>query len=131
MNAILSITQARHWERLGRGRREAWSAEFRHSQRRNGSRPLRVHAGLVADGLGGGSSSDGSYCYGRGRTAMSRNLNGFFAFPANTRPESIVKPSLIGAVRMAAFRGVEDVARLHLPPGQVCAVVREADHVQI
>lgn len=62
---------------------------------------------------------------------MSRHLNGLFAFPANTRPENIVKPSLIGAVRMAAFRGVEDVARLHLPPGQVCAVAKEADHVQV
>jgi hypothetical protein len=61
---------------------------------------------------------------------MSRRLNGFFAFPANTRSMSIVNPSLIGAVRMAAFRVVDNVARM-MPPVRGIAGMTGDDHVQV
>jgi hypothetical protein len=60
---------------------------------------------------------------------MSRRLNGFFAFPANTRSASIVKPSLIGAVRMTAFRVVDVVMRFIMLP--VRDIGEEVDHVQV
>lgn len=61
---------------------------------------------------------------------MSRRLNGLFAFPANTRSMNIVKPSLIGAVRMAAFRVLDDVARI-VPPVRGIAGMTGHDHVQV
>jgi hypothetical protein len=62
---------------------------------------------------------------------MSPGLNGLFAFPANTRSESIVKSSLIGAVRMAAFRVVDVVTRIVMPPVVSITSIEGRDHVQV
>lgn len=61
---------------------------------------------------------------------MLRCLNALFAFPANTRPMSMVKPSLIGVVPMAALRIVE-IGPATPRPMRLSAPANGVGHVQV